>query len=46
MERLCASRAPVRMLPYAMADKRFIRWVLHWTSCGGDEGAPEDAPVR
>ncbi|XP_029409407.1 transmembrane channel-like protein 8 isoform X2 [Nannospalax galili] len=25
MERLCASRAPVRMLPYAMADKRFIR---------------------
>lgn len=25
VERLCASRAPVRMLPYAMADKRFIR---------------------
>lgn len=27
VERLCASRTPVRMLPYAMADKRFIRWV-------------------
>ncbi|KAL2764571.1 transmembrane channel-like protein 8 [Daubentonia madagascariensis] len=25
MERLCASRAPVRALPYAMADKRLIR---------------------
>ncbi|XP_034362357.1 transmembrane channel-like protein 8 isoform X2 [Arvicanthis niloticus] len=25
VERLCASRTPVRMLPYAMADKRFIR---------------------
>ncbi|CAH6776481.1 Tmc8 [Phodopus roborovskii] len=25
MERLCASREPVRMLPYSMADKRFIR---------------------
>lgn len=25
VERLCASRAPVRMLPYAMADRRFIR---------------------
>lgn len=25
VERLCASRAPVRMLPYAMVDKRFIR---------------------
>ncbi|XP_012516772.1 PREDICTED: transmembrane channel-like protein 8 [Propithecus coquereli] len=25
MERLCASRAAVRTLPYAMADKRFIR---------------------
>lgn len=27
MERLCSSRAPVRSLPYAMVDKRFIRWV-------------------
>lgn len=27
VERLCASRTPVRMLPYSMADKRFIRWV-------------------
>ncbi|XP_038182402.1 transmembrane channel-like protein 8 isoform X2 [Arvicola amphibius] len=25
VERLCASREPVRMLPYAMADRRFIR---------------------
>lgn len=28
VERLCASREPLRTLPYAMADKRFIRWVL------------------
>lgn len=36
VERLCASRTPVRMLPYAMADKRFIRWVPlgDWTSRG------------
>lgn len=27
MERLCASRVPVRALPYAMVDKRCIRWV-------------------
>lgn len=27
MERLCASQAPVRTLPYAMVDRRFIRWV-------------------
>lgn len=27
MERLCSSREPVRALPYAMVDKRFIRWV-------------------
>ncbi|XP_027281348.1 transmembrane channel-like protein 8 isoform X2 [Cricetulus griseus] len=25
VERLCASREPLRMLPYSMADKRFIR---------------------
>ncbi|EPQ18935.1 Transmembrane channel-like protein 8 [Myotis brandtii] len=28
MERLCSSWAPVRTLPYAMVDKRFLRWVL------------------
>lgn len=27
MERLWSSREPVRTLPYAMVDKRFIRWV-------------------
>uniref|UniRef100_A0A8C4L7G1 Transmembrane channel-like protein n=1 Tax=Equus asinus asinus TaxID=83772 RepID=A0A8C4L7G1_EQUAS len=27
MERLCSSREPVRALPYAMVDKRFIRMV-------------------
>ena len=27
MERLCSSQEPVRVLPYAMVDKRFIRWV-------------------
>lgn len=27
MERLCSSQEPVRLLPYAMVDKRFIRWV-------------------
>lgn len=27
MERLCLSQQPVRVLPYAMVDKRFIRWV-------------------
>jgi hypothetical protein len=27
LERLRASRAAVRTLPYAMVDKRFIRWV-------------------
>ncbi|XP_052053837.1 transmembrane channel-like protein 8 isoform X2 [Apodemus sylvaticus] len=41
VERLCASRMPVRMLPYAMADKRFIRELREphgvktscWQSC-------------
>ncbi|XP_036691259.1 transmembrane channel-like protein 8 isoform X4 [Balaenoptera musculus] len=28
MERLCSSQEPVRVLPYAMVDKRFIRFVL------------------
>lgn len=47
VERLCASRTPVRMLPYAMADKRFIRWVLlSHTGPGMRVGAPGDAPVR
>lgn len=27
MERLCSSQAPVRTLPYAMVDRRFLRWV-------------------
>lgn len=27
MARLCLSQQPVRVLPYAMVDKRFIRWV-------------------
>lgn len=52
VERLCASRTPVRMLPYAMADKRFIRWVpLGYSGraaqgWGGGGGPPEDASVR
>ena len=27
MERLRGSRAPVRTLPYAMVDRRLVRWV-------------------
>lgn len=27
LARLCASRVPLRALPYAMVDKRLIRWV-------------------
>lgn len=35
VERLCASRTPVRMLPCSMADRRFIRWVLLSRGGGG-----------
>lgn len=38
MERLYASRAPVRTLPYAIVDKRFIRWVAGRAGAVGVEG--------
>lgn len=50
MERLWSSQALVREVPYAMVDKRFIRWVSpgrDWVEARwwGWAERPEDAPV-